>query len=129
MREHGLAVDDIEAIDGSYRHVNNKLADIFPGARTAAKGEELRDTYDETDKPVRKPPENAQIGMQTVFSLVSGMFKTVTFTAGSADERAFVPVDKNIPYLKSRTRAMSAMLYLNLFIMPALILCCATSAI
>ena len=56
LREHGLAVDDIEAIDGSYRHVNDKLADIFPGARTAAKGEELRDTYDETGKPVRKTP-------------------------------------------------------------------------
>ena len=56
LREHGLAVDDIEAIDGSYWHVNDKLADIFPGARTAAKGEELRDTYDETGKPVRKTP-------------------------------------------------------------------------
>ena len=49
---------------------------------------------------VRKTPENAQIGMQTVFSLVSGMFKTVTFTAGTADEKAFVPVDKNHPVLK-----------------------------
>ena len=100
LREHGLAVDDIEAIDGSYWHVNNKLAAIFPGARTAAKGEELRDTYDETGKLVRKTPENAQIGMQTVFSLVSGMFKTVTFTAGSADERAFVSADKKHPVLK-----------------------------
>ncbi|MCL1604328.1 hypothetical protein M3084_10805, partial [Succinatimonas hippei] len=71
-----------------------------PGARTAAKGEELRDTYDETGKLVRKTSENAQIGMQTVFSLVSGIFKTVTFTAGSADERAFVPADKKHPVLK-----------------------------
>ena len=47
LQEHGLAIEDIEAIDGSFWHVNDKLADIFPGALTAVKGEELRDTYDE----------------------------------------------------------------------------------
>ena len=51
-------------------------------------------------KLVRKPPGNAQIGIQTVFSLVSGMFKTVTFTAGTVDERAFVLADKKHPVLK-----------------------------
>ena len=30
LREHGLAVEDIEAVDGSYWHVNDKLEDIFP---------------------------------------------------------------------------------------------------
>ena len=61
------AIEDIEAIDGSYRHVNDKLADIFPEARTAAKGEELRDIYDEKGKLVRKTPENTQIGMRLYF--------------------------------------------------------------
>ena len=31
LKQHGLNIDDIEAIDGSYWHVNDKLADIFPG--------------------------------------------------------------------------------------------------
>ena len=100
LREHGLAVEDIEAVDGSYWHVNDKLEDIFPGCRTAAKGDELPDTYDEQGNAVSKEPKNAQIGMQTVFSSVYGMFKTVTFTAGTADERAFVPADKKHPVLK-----------------------------
>ena len=100
LKQHGLNIDDIEAIDGSYWHVNDKLADIFPGCRTAAKGDEQLDTYDEQGNAVRKEHKNAQIGMQTIFSLVSGMFKAVTFTAGTTDERAFVPVDKNHPALK-----------------------------
>ena len=100
LREHGLAVEDIEAVDGSYWHVNNKLEDIFPGSRTAAKGEEQLNTYDEQGNEIRKTPKNAQIGMQTVFSLVTGMFKTVTFTSGTADERDAVNADKKHPVLK-----------------------------
>ncbi|MDM8120543.1 transposase [Succinatimonas hippei] len=100
LREHGLAVEDIEAVDGSYWHVNDKLEDIFPGCRTAAKGDELPDTYDEQGNAVSKEPKNAQIGMQTVFSLVTGMFKAVTFTSGTADEREAVNADEKHPVLK-----------------------------
>lgn len=38
--------------------------------------------------------------MQTVFSLVTGMFKAVTFTSGTADEREAVNADKKHPVLK-----------------------------
>ena len=100
LKQHGLNIDDIEAIDGSYWHVNDKLADIFPGCRTAAKGDELPDTYDEQGNAVIKEPKNAQIGMQTVFSLVTGMFKAVTFTSGTADEREAVNADEKHPVLK-----------------------------
>ena len=100
LKQHGLNIDDIEAIDGSYWHVNDKLADIFPGCRTAAKGDELPDTYDEQGNAVSKEPKNAQIGMQTVFSLVTGMFKAVTFTSGTADEREAVNADEKYPVLK-----------------------------
>ena len=65
LKQHGLNIDDIEAIDGSYWHVNDKLADIFPGCRTAAKGDEQLDTYDEQGNAVRKEHKNAQIGMPT----------------------------------------------------------------
>ena len=100
LKQHGLNIDDIEAIDGSYWHVNDKLEDIFPGCRTAAKGDELPDTDDEQGNAVIKEPKNAQIGMQTVFSLVTGMFKAVTFTSGTADEREVVNADKQHPVLK-----------------------------
>ena len=100
LREHGLAVEDIEAVDGSYWHVNDKLEDIFPGCRTAAKGDELPDTYDEQGNAVSKEPKNAQIGMQTVFSLVTGKFKAVTYTSGTADEREAVNADEKYPVLK-----------------------------
>ena len=100
LKQHGLNIDDIEAIDGSYWHVNDKLEDIFPGCRTAAKGDELPDSYDEQGNAVSKEPKNAQIGMQTVFSLVTGMFKAVTFTSGTADEREAVNADEKYPVLK-----------------------------
>ena len=100
LKQHGLNIDDIEAIDGSYWHVNDKLEDIFPGCRTAAKGDEQPDIYDEQGNAVSKEPKNAQIGMQTVFSLVTGMFKAVTFTSGTADEREVVNADKQHPVLK-----------------------------
>ena len=70
LREHGLAVDDIEAIDGSYWHVNDKLADIFPGCRTAAKGDEQLDTYDEQGNAVRKDHKNAQIGVTNSVKMI-----------------------------------------------------------
>ena len=38
--------------------------------------------------------------MQTVFSLVTGMFKAVTFSSGTADERDAVNADKQHPVLK-----------------------------
>ena len=38
--------------------------------------------------------------MQTVFSLVTGMFKAVTFSSGTADKRDAVNADKQHPVLK-----------------------------
>ena len=37
LRQHGLSIDNIEALDGSYLYVNDKLADVFPECRNAAK--------------------------------------------------------------------------------------------
>lgn len=100
LQRCGLNINDIECIDGSYWHIDKNLAAVYPGARTAAQGEELRNTYDSHGEPVKKKPGNAQIGMQTVYSLVTGMVKSVLFTAGTADERTAVTPDINNPTLK-----------------------------
>lgn len=52
IRGYGLDVDDIESYDGSYWNVNDEIADVFSGTRTAAKAKTVADTYDENGKPI-----------------------------------------------------------------------------
>lgn len=100
VNAHGVIVDDIELVDGTYWNIDNKFADMFKGARTSQKAEELPNTYeiDGTVSTEKKP--FAQLGLQTCYSCKKGIFTKVDVTSGIANEKDYVEVNPEKSVLK-----------------------------
>ena len=93
LRNKGLDIDDIVCIDGSYWHVKGELEHIFPGSRAHVKAD---NSADGSLVPYgSKKSQNAQIGIQTVYSPVSNFVKEVTITSGTANEKDYVSIPEN----------------------------------
>lgn len=85
FQNRGLDIDEILCIDGTYWNVSNDLAHIFPGARKRHKETESK-ILQYGDKVFK----NAQIGLQTTYSVVSGFIKSAVVSSATASERDYV---------------------------------------
>lgn len=85
FQSRGLDIDEILCIDGTYWNVSNDLAHIFPGARKRRKEAESK-ILQYGDKVFK----NAQIGLQTTYSVVSGFIKSAVVSSATASERDYV---------------------------------------
>lgn len=99
LKQSGLDIEDIVAVDGTYWHVKGELASIYKGKRTALQPQIISNTYETDGASAQQAVKNAQLGLYTTYSLVSGFIKECTLSAGNADERQQVHPDLHHPQL------------------------------
>ena len=101
LNENNVNIDDILCHDGSYWRLNSELAKIFPGTRNAQKPEQLQDTYDGKGEPVEKETGNAEIGIQSTYSLLKRCPVSISVTPGTVNEREYVykTVNNNVLHI------------------------------
>lgn len=107
LNNNGLCIEDIFIHDGSYWHVNSKLANDFPGTRSAekGKGKAKRATCKTIDPEGNEVPEeksaNAQVGIQTTWSMLHECIVDEGIAGATANERDYVydTSDKNVLHM------------------------------
>ena len=87
MNNAGVVIEDIYIHDGSYWHVHEELSDLFPGTRSARLQEAMDNTYNENGEISHRDEGNAQIGLQSTYSLKYGCMVNMEITAATANER------------------------------------------
>ena len=90
LNDCNLLIDDIYLHDGCYWKINSKLADVFPGTWSNQKEIGECDTYDTNGEQVKVSPGNAEIGIQSTYSLLHRCHIDISVSAGKANEKKYV---------------------------------------